>query len=409
MLFRDGFRIHPYGNEDDDWLDFDRTAFSRTSYKLNRAQFIGKIDIGRGQNPYLIDQANREGLKDTPEKEVLISFVRNLVQDEVWAIMAGWEKAQKKADPASVLKNKQKRMKKQVADIKKLLDQLASNDGGPPDPDHAERAAAAQSVREFLDNTVESTISEASRFVAEAQDERAVVMHLAGIGLMLEVVAHELKRATTAALASVTKLLRRTSQDDGIRQPLRTLQAQLKNLEKRVRILDPHSTAGRNRKEQFDIIDWTRAVLDTHQAQVEAMGGSYSCEVASGSTDRWTVEMVKGIYLQIVENLINNSVHWLAIRKSRDAGFVPRITVIFDSTKKTVAVSDNGPGIPFEQGERVFEPFVTKRPPGESRGLGLYIARENAKYVGLRIALSETPVIHEGYYNTFIISWGDEA
>jgi histidine kinase len=37
-------------------------------------------------------------------------------------------------------------------------------------------------------------------------------------------------------------------------------------------------------------------------------------------------------------------------------------------------VEDNGPGVPPELEERVFEPFYTSKPPGEGTGLGLSIA-----------------------------------
>ena len=41
MVFRDGFRVHPYGGPEDDWLDLDKEAFRSGGYKLNRQQIIG--------------------------------------------------------------------------------------------------------------------------------------------------------------------------------------------------------------------------------------------------------------------------------------------------------------------------------------------------------------------------------
>lgn len=68
MLFRDGYRVLPYGDEGDDWLGLNRKALSASGYKLNTKQFIGRVAIGRISNPCLLDQTNRQGLQDCPEK-----------------------------------------------------------------------------------------------------------------------------------------------------------------------------------------------------------------------------------------------------------------------------------------------------------------------------------------------------
>ena len=76
MVFRDGFRVHPYGGPNDDWLELDPIAFKSQGYKVNRKQIIGKVDITSSRNPNLKDQTNREGLRETPEK---VAFVNILV------------------------------------------------------------------------------------------------------------------------------------------------------------------------------------------------------------------------------------------------------------------------------------------------------------------------------------------
>src|SRR3954447_14284139 len=79
MVYRDGFRVPPYGGPEDDWLDLDRTSLSYKSHKVNRAQLIGKVDITSRGNPHLIDQTNREGLADCPEKAALVAILQKLI------------------------------------------------------------------------------------------------------------------------------------------------------------------------------------------------------------------------------------------------------------------------------------------------------------------------------------------
>jgi len=70
---------------------------------------------------------------------------------------------------------------------------------------------------------------------------------------------------------------------------------------------------------------------------------------------------------QIWTNLIHNS-----IQAMNGKG-----TIILDlkleGTFVTIAVEDNGPGIPPEIQEKIFQPFFTTKPAGEGSGLGLHI------------------------------------
>ncbi|MBV9470630.1 MAG: ATP-binding protein, partial [Abitibacteriaceae bacterium] len=82
MVFRDGFRVYPYGGLDDDWLKIDPDALAAAGYKVNRRQIIGKVDISSIHNPALVDQTSREGLRDSPEKQALIILLRHILGTE---------------------------------------------------------------------------------------------------------------------------------------------------------------------------------------------------------------------------------------------------------------------------------------------------------------------------------------
>ncbi len=72
---------------------------------------------------------------------------------------------------------------------------------------------------------------------------------------------------------------------------------------------------------------------------------------------------------EIFLNLITNAIQAL---KAQGSGTI-KLTTRFKKGKVRVQVKDNGPGILDEVKDRLFDPFVTTKPPGQGTGLGLSI------------------------------------
>ncbi|HVV27982.1 MAG TPA: ATP-binding protein [Rhizomicrobium sp.] len=92
-----------------------------------------------------------------------------------------------------------------------------------------------------------------------------------------------------------------------------------------------------------------------------------------------------GLLDQALINLLRNAMEALrdnAIRKITLSAFQEADHVI-------IAVSDNGPGIPADQREKVFVPFFTTKRQGS--GVGLTLVRQIASIHGAGVSISETP------------------
>ncbi|MBV8397693.1 MAG: histidine kinase, partial [Acetobacteraceae bacterium] len=74
-------------------------------------------------------------------------------------------------------------------------------------------------------------------------------------------------------------------------------------------------------------------------------------------------------------NLIVNAAHALAESGKDAATGRIRIETAVAGDEVTIAVTDNGCGIPQEHLEKVFDPFFTTKPVGRGTGQGLAIAR----------------------------------
>jgi len=251
---------------------------------------------------------------------------------------------------------------------------------------------------------MQAVMDEVRRMARTIQDERSQTIHLAGMGLMVEVLAHELNRATSHTLATLTRA-NGTEREANVGDIFATLESQLKTLQQRLRILDPLSTSGRQRKETFDLIAWIRQTLSAHEGQFQRHRIECRLLVEPKQTSpTYRVTAVKGMIVQVMENLISNSVYWLKQRNKLDVNFRPKIIVTIDTRHKEIRFADNGPGVPLEKKEDVFRPFFTTKPPGEGKGLGLFISREIARYHGGELDLLDVHASGTNILNTFVFT-----
>ncbi|MCC6960302.1 MAG: ATP-binding protein, partial [Dehalococcoidia bacterium] len=65
-IYRDGFRIWPYGAPGDDWLELNQRRVNNPTMRVSTNQIIGIVEITQERNPDLRDRTSREGLIDTP-------------------------------------------------------------------------------------------------------------------------------------------------------------------------------------------------------------------------------------------------------------------------------------------------------------------------------------------------------
>ena len=394
MLFRDGFRVMPYGEESDDWLELDRRALGSTGYLLNKAQFVGRVQVSRIANGALVDQTNREGLRVCPEQRALLAMLQLSIDHF-----------------RRFLRDVRNRHQNQPVDI------VMEADTEIPDlMSRANRAIqgikrqgpAVASVADELQNMFTEIRSYFDRLrlrAGEIEKENREMIHMAGVGLMVEVVAHELARSSENALSAIEDL-RRKQLPEQIRRLLESLGAEMKAISKRIRVLDPLSVSGRQRREVFDLTDLFDSTLEGHQQQFTR----HDVKLRVYKPERpIRVRAVKGMIVQILENLISNSIYWLDFQRRKDRRFRPMITICITGDPLTIVYRDNGRGIAKEHHEKVFLPFFSLKEPSKRRGLGLFIARECAQYHGGKLYLDDQTVDDNDRVHRFIVELPDEV
>ena len=389
MLYRYGFRVLPYGEPGDDWLELDKRAFGASGFKLNRQQVIGRVLVDTPHH-VLSEQTNRQGLIESDPSHALRSILKWIVHVELRGLINEADNAEKESyrrlDDADtqVLRDAQARVESSLARIRaQYAETIASDD-----------------LDDLTDSVVrlckisEGYFARVEEVKKKAASERGQFVYLAGIGLMTEFIFHELERAMSYTIGHVFG-------PDRASDSPQMLKDQLVTLQKRISAFDQMTTEKRQSKSRFDLVELVEEVLAAHRNEFERHG----INVSFDKPDRpYQIKAVRGMVIQILENLIVNSSYWLKEQADFEPGFEAAIFITAEPREKCLWVEDNGPGVSEDRRERIFQPFVTTKPVGMGRGLGLYIARDMAEYHGWTLAMSpELGRFRKDRTNSFVL------
>jgi signal transduction histidine kinase len=181
-----------------------------------------------------------------------------------------------------------------------------------------------------------------------------------------------------------------------------TLRDEMTTMNKRLRVLDPLSVSGRQRKETFDLSGLVHEVFAGHTAQFRRHHVQANIKLQSGISNLM-VTGVRGMYVQILENLVQNSIYWMDLKRADEADYRPAITVRLGPSPNLMEYHDNGPGIQASLQDEVFKAFFSTKGKSRRQGLGLYIARDCAEHNGTSLYLSPKQDVQPGRLNTFIL------
>lgn len=208
-VYRDHFRVRPYGeygDNDFDWLELSARrnrqpgAISHKGrWRVGSEQIMGIVSISR-QNRNLEDDANRNGLQDGPGflqfKEILLAVIDEFERDRQYV--------GRKLDEYD---KEQQRQQRELEDLARLAEQRRQweaerEQNSPPRPSippasHSyfeERAPAANpvQVKKLIDDILEDKEQE----IQELRDELKMLRTLATTGIITNQFMHEIRTLT---------------------------------------------------------------------------------------------------------------------------------------------------------------------------------------------------------------------
>ncbi|MFZ0433925.1 MAG: PAS domain S-box protein [Candidatus Acidiferrales bacterium] len=198
---------------------------------------------------------------------------------------------------------------------------------------------------------------------------------LAAMGQMMAGAAHELNNPLTAILG-VSDLLRERSTDDAMRRQIEIVLKQARRAATIVQDLLAFSRPAATGREKVRIEGIVQRALEAEKERLREKNIRVEFDSAKGLPG---IEGDVKLLQQVFQNLIVNAEQ--AISSTRTEGAL-RVSVSRSGAKLSIAIADDGPGIPPDILVKIFDPFFSTKRPGGGTGLGLTICLAIAKEHG---------------------------
>lgn len=345
-IYRDDFRVLPYGEKKNDWLRLDLRRVNNPTMRLSNNQIVGYVSVSLDDNPDLKDQSNREGIVESQAFTDLKEFIKNILNQ---VEQKRYEERPRESDEESSQRGLFDNFS--LAPVAQLVQTKLPND---------------KEVIELVAKT-ETAIQQG---VKKIQEVLSRYRRLSTLGLLIDVILHDGNNFLATIDAEAHLLSKEIGKKEfdmnEIKEHIKNIHEGRKVLAQLFKRIEPFGGRKRGRPKDIIIEEAIANVFALYKSELTKL--NINCTLPKSQN---IVRIDDGELQMIFVNLLQNSIYWLETTKEER-----KIELIVERKEDELSVifSDNGPGIKEEHMQLIFEPYFTTRQDGI--GLGLTIVGE---------------------------------
>jgi len=214
----------------------------------------------------------------------------------------------------------------------------------------------------------------------ESNQQLTEFKSLAQLGIAVEIINHELNSMYSQLNTTISGFDRFLINSSEAQRQYKYLKNAFEHLDSKYKSLNPLYRKSRRTKQYVKGSEITKYLQTFFEDAFKDDNVKLKTTAAFEKSETYTFESV---LLPVFINVINNAVYWLRSVNVRE------ILLDFIETDNTIIIANSGPAIKSSQLQEIFELFYTRRPKG--RGIGLYLAKDILKTVGLDIEATNDP------------------
>ena len=356
-IYRDGFRVRPYGDLQSDWLMLDARRVQDPSLRIGHNQVAGFVSVEPQANSLLVEKSSREGFEENAAFIRLKRLVRELFSRVVEP------RRQQFREDAGLSRARGTTFEevRSLSRLKRISDLLVH---------------FPLSEREHARQVIDREASALSGKIEQLEDRQRILEAKSSLGAIVGEILHEGAPSANFVANVANRLMRQWKlideqgpQADQFRadmpqrlELLATTGARLRELFATLRPLAGGKRGAPRAFNAFKSANDAAGIFEVHSIPIKVVLPSREIELIGYPEDLATA----------LVNLYSNSVYWLEQSRVQNPKIEVRITQMGGDA--SIIVEDNGPGIPAEFAERIFDIRFTLKDGGT--GLGLNIAQE---------------------------------
>jgi len=196
------------------------------------------------------------------------------------------------------------------------------------------------------------------------------------LGLTAEALSHEMFTIADGLSSRTATILEGlndgTMTNAKVRRYVQYVRGSVNGLRTELGHFSPSLRYVRERRESLDLAEVLAEVGDYYRRHWESE--QIGIEIIDHSKQPFMVKANRGRITQVLDNLLLNSAYWVGVAKRKKS--IKHGRVIVTLNRPRITITDNGPGVEPSVESSLFDPFVTRKPRGQGRGLGLFIVRQ---------------------------------